>query len=156
MQVQTRIGFAALLALAAFALNSTDAAGLSGTSVGIQAWVKDPSRESCLTTPNGQIVNGCQVVVELDLPVYAVHYKQATLAGAWVKWDGNGSKPACQVISVDDVGSLVAATAVTYAATSAWTEITGNVTKSAGGAFIACWLNPGDSLSSYWWEPGYQ
>lgn len=131
------------------------APALMGTANGIQAWVKTPSQESCLSTPYGQIVNGCSSVVEIDLPAYAVHYKQMTSAGVWVKWDGSGNKPQCQVISVTDSSTLVSATPVSGPSGTNWTEVTGSVNPSMGGAFIACWLQPGDSLSSYWWQPGW-
>ncbi|MBK9001417.1 MAG: hypothetical protein IPM35_37330 [Myxococcales bacterium] len=148
-----RYAFRLLCTVAALMVHAASAFALSGTSVAIQAWVKEPSNESCLTTPYGQIVNGCGGVVEIDLPVYAVHYKQNTNAGVWIRWDGSGSKPGCQIISVTDTSGLDQATPIMYANGTGWEEMTGVVDKSVGGTFIACWLNPGDSLSSYWWEP---
>ncbi|MBK9001416.1 MAG: hypothetical protein IPM35_37325 [Myxococcales bacterium] len=132
----------------------TSATALAGTTPAIQGWVKNPADEGCVSTPYGTVRNNCSGVVEVDLPIRSEGILVSHRVWVNVKWDGTGSQPYCRLLSIESNGVADSILPIHTATTSSWIELDlGVADASVGGTFVACWLNPGDSVSSYFWNP---
>lgn len=150
MMKQSVFSWAVILGIA-----GVSGTAMAGNTVAIQGWLKDPTQASCVTTPYGAIKNNtCSGVVEVDLPVRSEGIFVSHRAWAAVKWDGTGSKPTCRLYSVESNGVADSILPIKTPSGSAWTELDlGVADASDGGTFVACWLNPGDSVANYKWNP---